>query len=366
MLSEQPSAVLGASTTDMMMSNPTRSADDDNDTGFLSGIMTSLSEAQTSFLATSEDMTSVGRSRASSVPFNVTSASTHTDAHHQRDGLLLWNDSQEYYHTKQKYAYCSLIITGFQVLVLMMQLALCGVAPLDVNPMVGPYPDAFSEWGGKNAYWIQQGMQLWRFVSPALLHVGVLHLLCNAVVQLETCAFFEREWGSVRWLCVYVLSEVGCIATSVVTNPDTIAVGSSGALMGLFGAKLAQVFSHTCFEVYHRPNEESIRLEHLSNVLCSLAIVSVLSFPAYIDFSGHMGGLATGFFSGMFFFCIKIRNICVRVPWAMLGVGVTFGGLGFCLYWFWTQVETDAEMANACEYFRNLFVEDYDCDCFWE
>ena len=50
--------------------------------------------------------------------------------------------------------------------ILLIQLILCGVAPVDVNPMVGPFPDAFSEWGGKNAYLLLEGQQYWRIITP--------------------------------------------------------------------------------------------------------------------------------------------------------------------------------------------------------
>ena len=35
---------------------------------------------------------------------------------------------------------------------IMVQLTMCGIAPFATNVMVGPFPDAFSVWGGKNAY----------------------------------------------------------------------------------------------------------------------------------------------------------------------------------------------------------------------
>jgi hypothetical protein len=40
------------------------------------------------------------------------------------------------------------------------------------------------------------------------------------------------------------------LAHSSVFDPDTIAVGSSGALMGMYAAKLSQVMSRTFFDVH--------------------------------------------------------------------------------------------------------------------
>jgi hypothetical protein len=68
----------------------------------------------------------------------------------------------DYHKTKQKFAYLSIVISSIQLLVLALQLSLCGVAPLDVNPFVGSYPDALSEWGGKKSSTAEK----WRMVAP--------------------------------------------------------------------------------------------------------------------------------------------------------------------------------------------------------
>ena len=58
----------------------------------------------------------------------------------------LWSEDGDYYPAKQKYAPISIAITATQLMLLLVQLLLCGAASVNVNPMIGPYPDAFSEW----------------------------------------------------------------------------------------------------------------------------------------------------------------------------------------------------------------------------
>jgi membrane associated rhomboid family serine protease len=274
------------------------------------------------------------------------------------------DDETDYWKTKQKVPYCTLILTALQVLVLMLQLTLCGVAPLSINPMVGPFPDAFSEWGGKNPYLMMVQQQYWRFVTPAALHVGVLHLLLNAYCQLETCAYLEREWASLRWCIIYICSEVGCILVSSVNQPDTFAVGSTGAIMGLLGAKLAQATSHMVFDI--QKTEYEIRLEQMSGIMCSLAMLSLLSFVTYIDWSANAGGLVTGFLLGMMLFCKPIDDVPSRVVWCLMGLmGLVMGGYVFGRMLFEQQDMLDAELADPCNYFRRLFPEGYDCECWW-
>ena len=271
-------------------------------------------------------------------------------------------EESDYYAVKQKFAYLSIGITAVQILVLMLQLSLCGVAPWDVNRFVGPYPDAVSDWGGKNAYLMKEKYQYWRLITPAFLHVGVIHLLVNAAVQLETCAFFEREWGSVKFFWMYTLGEIGCVLVSSSANPETLAVGSSGALMALFGAKLSQVLTQVLFDS-EQTEDDSIRIEQLSTVMCSLAIIFILSFFTYIDWSGHMGGMATGFVCGILAFSRPIRYTLSRILWRLLGFTAFAAGTTLVVYYWLDMVETEEALGDPCEYFRNLFAEGYDCTC---
>jgi len=271
----------------------------------------------------------------------------------------------EYNRINQKVGVLSIIISSAQLLILTLQLSMCGVAPLDVNPMVGPYPDAISEWGGKNAYLTVEEFQLWRFVTPNFLHVGVLHLMVNVAIQLEAAANFEREWGSFTFLFLYLISGVGCIVSSCVFDADTYAVGSSGALMGLFGAKFAQITCNTAFEV-EAPHDKGVKLSHVTGLFCMFAVLFCFSFITYIDWSGHVGGLAAGYFAGMMFFSRPIISTCERILWGGIGWILFMGFFIGAFYWLFTEVESDSDLADPCSYFRTLFAEGYDCECLWD
>jgi membrane associated rhomboid family serine protease len=68
--------------------------------------------------------------------------------------------------------------------------------------MVGLYPNALSDWGGKNAINILEDGEWWRLVTPIMLHAGIIHLLCNVAIQLETGTFFECKWGAKQLLAI--------------------------------------------------------------------------------------------------------------------------------------------------------------------
>lgn len=137
---------------------------------------------------------------------------------------------EEVYIVKQRWGYFSILFSVVQTIILAIMMIQCGVAPLNINPMIGPYPDVLSEWGAKNSVLILDDGDWWRLLTPILLHAGVIHLLCNVAVQLETGAFFEREWGSPIWVTIYLVSAVGSSTLSVIAMPSSISVGSSGTL----------------------------------------------------------------------------------------------------------------------------------------
>jgi membrane associated rhomboid family serine protease len=269
-----------------------------------------------------------------------------------------------FFRSTQNTAFCTIAVTSIQLLVLMLQLAMCGVASLDVNPTIGPFPDAFSQWGGKNPYLLLRENQWWRLVTPAFLHVGVLHLAVNVYCQMTASSMFEREWGWFKWLVIYTCSEIGCSTFSNLFDPDSIAVGSTGALMGLFAAKLSQVVTFSLFET-KAEYEDAIQFDQLSTILCGLTLASLLGALTYIDFSGNLGGLVAGFFAGIVVFSSSIKGCCLGFLWTILGLIGLVASYLFTLYFFIETVEPDEQLANVCEYFRSFFPEGYECGCLW-
>jgi membrane associated rhomboid family serine protease len=193
------------------------------------------------------------------------------------------NEEEDVYIVKQRHGYFSYLFSLAQTIILTVMMWKCGIAPLNINPMIGPYPDALNEWGGKNAYDIIDEGQWWRLITPIMLHAGIIHLLCNIAVQIETGAFFEREWGSFNWLVVYLTSAVGSSILSTIVMPNAVSVGSSGAVMGLFGAKLAEVICRACERTKTAQQRlgHQVRKEQCFGVFCSVFVVMLFSFIPY-------------------------------------------------------------------------------------
>lgn len=282
---------------------------------------------------------------------------------------LLLEDDDDVYIVKQKYGYLSILFSIVQTIIMGLMMWQCGIAPLSINPMIGPYPDALSEWGGKNAVNIIDDGEWWRLLTPILLHAGVIHLLCNVAVQLETGAFFEREWGSAIWLAIYLVSAVGSSILSTIAMPNSISVGSSGAVMGLFGGKLAEWTCRACERRITKQQQigHEVRNEQLAGVLCSVVVVGLFSFIPYVDWAAHLGGLVAGLTFGLCIFsCHHVQESTSRI-WQALGlfVGLATTVIGFSMaiqYMYSGNVEPAEELRDVCGYYREAF-EDYECQC---
>lgn len=142
--------------------------------------------------------------------------------------------------------------------------------------------------GAMNNYAVVAGHQWWRLFTAQFLHIGIMHLVSNAVIIYYMGMYMEPMLGHWRFLLVYLLSGIGGNLLSLAWGSDrAISAGASTALFGLFGAMTA------------------IGLRNLNNPLISylgrqafaLALINLALdvFMPNIDIQGHLGGLITGF-----------------------------------------------------------------------
>ncbi|KAH8380313.1 hypothetical protein KR009_009925, partial [Drosophila setifemur] len=86
-----------------------------------------------------------------------------------------------------------------------------------------------------------QRLQLWRFLSYALLHASWLHLGFNVLTQLLFGLPLELVHGSLRTGVIYMAGVLaGSLGTSVVDS-EVYLVGSSGGVYALLAAQLASL-----------------------------------------------------------------------------------------------------------------------------
>ncbi|HQR34905.1 MAG TPA: rhomboid family intramembrane serine protease [Blastocatellia bacterium] len=147
--------------------------------------------------------------------------------------------------------------------------------------------------GAQNNELLQNG-QWFRLITPAFVHIGLLHILLNSYVFWSVGPMVEKLYGSARFLAMYLLTAAGGSLASFLNHSwkhDSIgaSAGASGAIFGLFG--VIAVFSFR-----YRSELPPRFLQALkSGVLPAIAVNLMLGFSMkQVDNAAHIGGLLTG------------------------------------------------------------------------
>ncbi|CBN78430.1 conserved unknown protein [Ectocarpus siliculosus] len=162
---------------------------------------------------------------------------------------------------------------------------------VDSNPLLGPSIETLMALGAKHLTLIQEG-QVWRLLTPILLHGGVLHIFMNLTSQFRMGTFLEERWGTRNWLIVYWVGGLGGNLLSCVASPDKVGVGASGAIYAIMGAWLSHVLCTWNEE------DEFAKGAQLTQVVLYTMVGMAASLAPIVDWAAHVGGLVTGILVG--------------------------------------------------------------------
>lgn len=138
---------------------------------------------------------------------------------------------------------------------------------------------------GKTNELILKG-QLWRLITPILLHGGLLHILSNMYALFVIGPFIERSYGSNRFLALYLLSGMfGNVLSFLFTTAPSL--GASTSIFGLVAAQAVYVYRNRQF--YGRSAQPM-----LINIAVIIFINLAIGLLPGIDYWGHVGGLIGG------------------------------------------------------------------------
>ncbi|MFD1484317.1 rhomboid family intramembrane serine protease [Lacticaseibacillus baoqingensis] len=129
--------------------------------------------------------------------------------------------------------------------------------------------------------------QWWRFVTPAFVHIGWMHIIVNGISLYYLGAICERIFGHWRFAVIYLVSAIAGNVAGYVFAPDSLSAGASTAIFGLMGAFLMLGDSFR--------DNAMVRL--LSQQFAMLAVINLVFnlFSSGVDITGHIGGLLGGF-----------------------------------------------------------------------
>jgi rhomboid protease GluP len=131
--------------------------------------------------------------------------------------------------------------------------------------------------------------EIWRFVTPIFIHIGLLHLAFNSYALWIIGPQVEKLYGGPRFLLLYILTGIAGVAASYSYHPSIPSAGASGAIFGLFGVLL--VFSFKYRKVVPTFFSQALG----KGILLTVGINLVIGFMIpMVDVSAHMGGLIAG------------------------------------------------------------------------
>lgn len=131
--------------------------------------------------------------------------------------------------------------------------------------------------------------QYYRLITPMFLHAGLIHIAFNMYALYCVGPFAERVYGRINYIGIYFFSGIISTLASYIFSPNSLSVGASGAIFGLFGAIL----------IFALKARNRIGKNLLLNMVFVIAINLVIGFSmANIDNSAHLGGLVGGLVSG--------------------------------------------------------------------
>jgi rhomboid protease GluP len=137
--------------------------------------------------------------------------------------------------------------------------------------------------------------ELYRLVTAMFLHGGLIHIGFNMMVLMDIGPVVEEVYGSARYLFLYTTVGIAGYVVSAFTPFRThpaLAVGASGAILGLIGVMIAIT-----------TRRGGMAMQALRSRLISW-VVSIFVFGflmSGIDNWAHGGGLISGFLLGKVF-----------------------------------------------------------------
>lgn len=134
--------------------------------------------------------------------------------------------------------------------------------------------------------------QVWRFITAAFLHGGIVHIAFNMMALNAIGPQVEQIYGWKKYLVIYISSALGGTALSYLLSPKSVSVGASGAIFGLLGAML----------VFAIKNKSTIGKSFMMNIIQVIALNIMIGLSvANIDNFGHFGGLILGGLTALIF-----------------------------------------------------------------
>lgn len=174
------------------------------------------------------------------------------------------------------------------------------VEPFSVNPMIGPSAQTLVAMGAKDSMLIVEGKEIWRLLSPMVLHAGFIHYLLNMLALWFIGSAVEQCHGFFQSLLLFVVPAFGGSLLSAIFLPEYITVGASAGIFGLIGACLADICMNWALLFNGFVNGDNTHRHTVVLLVLFMDIVvnSLIGLTPFVDNFAHLGGMLFGFLCG--------------------------------------------------------------------
>lgn len=164
---------------------------------------------------------------------------------------------------------------------------------------INPNGIELMEWGANRRTETMSG-EWWRLVTSMFLHGGIMHLLMNMYGLFIAAIYVQPIMGNFRMGLVYFISGLCGSLASIYWYENTVSVGASGAIFGLFGAILVLLPTR----IFERSARKPVLIMFGSYIGISL----LMGLAGGIDNAAHLGGLLAGALTSIVLYFSTLRQ----------------------------------------------------------
>jgi membrane associated rhomboid family serine protease len=146
-----------------------------------------------------------------------------------------------------------------------------------------------------------QGFGVLRLITSQFVHSGIMHLVNNMYGLIIVGLFLAPAIGNWQMIACYLVCGLGSSITGNYMHPNIVAVGASGAILGLMGIALT-------LAVLRDSRIAAMKPALVTNLAIFSAFTLVMgSLSTGIDNAAHMGGFLTGVVVGAALYLLDRR-----------------------------------------------------------
>jgi membrane associated rhomboid family serine protease len=150
----------------------------------------------------------------------------------------------------------------------------------------------------------------WRLVTAGFLHFNLWHIAFNMYALYILGQLLEPAIGHARFALIYFVALLAGSFGALIVTPDSVTVGASGAVFGLFGAAIVEL----------RARGVDVMSTGLPLWL-GINLVFSLTFNG-ISIGGHIGGLVGGTLAGVAIAELDKRRSIPRMVGPLVAVAI--------------------------------------------